>query len=69
MAKTAVATMQAAWDCRWSRPGYRVIGVPEQFQPEARWVCLRTGERRSIDSGECENCPHWQADGSRPTRH
>ena len=59
MATTAVATLQTAWDCRWSRLGYRVPGVPEQFQPETRWVCTRTGERRCIDTLECEQCPHW----------
>ena len=61
MAITAVATLQTAWDCRWSRPGYRVAGVQEQFQPETRWVCcIRTGERRCIDTSECEQCPHWE---------
>ena len=62
MSKTAVATMQSAWDCRWSRPGYRVAGVPEELQPETAWVCLRTGERRCINPEECEHCPHWEAE-------
>ena len=65
MATTAVATLQTAWDCRWSRPGYRVPGVQEQFQPETRWVCTRTGERRCIDALECEQCPHWEYDDRR----
>ena len=60
MATTAVATLQTVWDCRWSRAGYRVAGVPEQFQPETRWICTRTGERRNIDTAECEACPHWE---------
>ena len=60
MATTAVATLQTAWDCRFSRPGYRVPGVPEHFQPETRWICTRTGERRCIDALECERCPHWE---------
>jgi hypothetical protein len=60
MARTAVATLQTAWDCRWSHPGYRVAGVQEQFQPETRWICTRTGERRRIDPAECEQCPHWE---------
>jgi hypothetical protein len=64
MATTAVATLQTAWDCRWSRLGYRVTGVPEQFQPETLWVCLRAGERRCINAEECENCPHWEADAA-----
>jgi hypothetical protein len=65
MATTAVATLQTAWDCRWSRPGYRVTGVPDQFQPETLWICTRTGERRCIDAAECEHCPHWEFE-SRP---
>jgi hypothetical protein len=68
MARTAVMTMQTAWDCRWSRPGYRVRGVPDHLQPETRWVCLRTGERRCIESEECEECPHWEADEIRSVK-
>jgi hypothetical protein len=68
MAISAVATIQTAWDCRWSRPGYRVRGVPDHLQPETFWVCLRTGERRCIDAAECETCPHWQADTTRPVQ-
>jgi hypothetical protein len=66
---TAVATLQAASDCRWSRPGYRVAGVVEQFQPETRWVCTRTGERRCIDAIECEQCPYWESADRRPEPH
>jgi hypothetical protein len=69
MATTAVATLQAAWDCRWSRPGYRVAGVVEQFQPETRWVCTRTGERRCIEASECEQCPHWEYADRRSDLH
>ena len=29
MAKTAIATLQTAWDCKWSRPGFRLAGVEE----------------------------------------
>jgi hypothetical protein len=65
MATSTVATLQAAWDCRWSRPGYRVAGVPDQFQPETRWICTRTGERRCIDVAECERCPHWEFESRR----
>ena len=57
--------MQTVWDCRWSRHGYRVVGVPDAFQPEALWVCLRTGDRRNISDEECERCPHWEADPKR----
>jgi hypothetical protein len=45
MARTATMTLQTIWDCRWSRPGYRVIGVDEHRQPEKLWVCVRRGER------------------------
>ena len=54
MATTVAATLQTAWDYRWSRPAYRVEGVPEPFQPETP----RTGERRCIDAAECEHCRH-----------
>ena len=57
---------QTVWDCRWSRRGYRVFGVPELFQPEAPWVCLRTGDRRNVSDEECEGCPHWEG---RPGAH
>jgi hypothetical protein len=40
----ATATLQTIWDCRWSRPGYRVLGVPDHLQPEKLWVCIRRGE-------------------------
>ncbi len=60
MQKTAVAAMQTVWDCRWSRPGYRLIGVEEPHQPESVWVCVRTGVRRPVDNGECEHCPWWE---------
>ena len=43
MAVTAVATLQAVWDCKWSRPGYRLSRVAEREQPETAWVCVRTG--------------------------
>jgi hypothetical protein len=52
--------MQTVWDCRWSRRGYRVFGVPDAFQPEALWVCLRTGDRRNVSQEECERCPQWE---------
>ena len=59
MSATSDATFQTIWDCRWSRPGYRVINVLDQFQPEKRWVCVRTAERRGVTEEECDNCPHW----------
>ena len=55
------ATLQTIWDCRWSRPGYRLIGIEDHLQPEKLWVCVRAGGRRSVTEEECENCPFWQA--------
>jgi hypothetical protein len=65
MATTSIAALQTIWDCKWSRVGYRVVGVPEQLQPETPWVCIRAGERRGVTEEECENCPHWEADPAR----
>jgi hypothetical protein len=62
---TAVATLQTAWDCRWSRPGYRLTGAQEADQPEPLWVCIRTGGRTPIRGVECEACPHWERDDAR----
>jgi hypothetical protein len=56
--ETATRTV---WDCRWSRPGYRLFGVKEHLQPENLWVCVRQGERRSVTEEECEKCSHWEA--------
>jgi len=61
MAITTVATLQTIWDCKWSRPGYRVVGVVDNFQPEKPWVCIRKGDRLAVTEEECENCPHWEA--------
>jgi hypothetical protein len=66
MAHTAVATLQATWDCRWSRPGHHITGVPEHHQPDTRWVCVRDGHRRHITTGDCESCPHWEMDEPEP---
>lgn len=52
------APPQAVWNCAWSRPGYRLIGVDDEFQPESLWVCVR-GERRDVTEKECETCEHW----------
>ena len=58
--RTCVATFQTVWDCRWSRPGHRVVGVDESQQPESRWVCIYNGQRRPVRDEECETCDHWQ---------
>jgi hypothetical protein len=60
MAKTAVATLQTVWDCRWSRPGFRLSGVSERLQPESLWVCIRTGGRLPVTNERCETCAHWE---------
>jgi hypothetical protein len=62
MAATATATLNTAWDCKWSRPGYRLTGVPDQFQPETVWICLRTGERDPVVESKCETCAFWEHD-------
>ena len=48
MARTAVATQQTVWDCRFSRPGFRLFGVAEVQQPEKLWVCTRNGRRVGV---------------------
>jgi hypothetical protein len=65
MARTAVATLQTVWDCRWSRPGYRLSCVKEALQPESVWVCVRTGRRQAVTDAQCEECPHWELDDRR----
>lgn len=65
MAKTIVATLQTAWDCRWSRPGFRLSGVNETLQPESVLVCVRTGRRQPVTDATCESCPHWELEDYR----
>ena len=36
MAVTAVATLHPVWDCKWSRPGYRLSRVAEPRAAGAR---------------------------------
>ena len=60
MSQTTTATLQTIWDCRWSRPGYRLFGVEDHLQPEKLWVCVRTGERRGVTEEECDRCPSWE---------
>ena len=62
MARTAVAIAQSIWSCRWSRPGYRITGVEDQFQPEPTWICIRDGVRAVIPEGKCETCERWEPD-------
>ena len=65
MTHTILATQQTIWDCRWSRPGHRLTGVNDAEQPEALWVCVRTGKRRGVDEHECARCPDWATDEQR----
>ncbi len=60
MPTTTTATLQTIWDCRFSRPGYRLFGVEDHLQPEKLWVCVRGGERRGVTEEECEACPEWR---------
>ena len=62
MSHIAAATVQNVWDCRYSRPGYRLTHVDDHEQPETVWVCIRTGRRRAVSDAECESCPHWVQD-------
>jgi len=66
MPATAAATLQTIWDCRWSRPGYRIHGVQDHFRPETLWVCVRRGDRRCLNEDDCADCPHWEELPVRP---
>jgi hypothetical protein len=60
---TSIGTLQATWDCRWSRLSRRLHGVGGHEQPEALWVCVRPPEpRRCVTEEECEQCEFWEAE-------
>jgi hypothetical protein len=61
--QTRVAVLQTPWDCRFSRPGYRLTNVRDEHQPESPWVCVR-GEsvRRPVTEPECATCAFWEMD-------
>jgi hypothetical protein len=65
MARTAIATKQTPWECKWSRPGFRLAGLDESHQVESVWVCVRTGQRRPLSATTCDHCPYWQMDDFR----
>jgi hypothetical protein len=67
MSATAIATLQTIWDCKWSRPGWRVSGLPDALQPEPLWVCTRSGRREGVSETVCEGCPFWEFEESRGT--
>ena len=67
MARTAIATLQPVWDCRWSQPGHRLADVSDAVRRETLWVCTREGHRRNIDEHECATCAHWQREDATVT--
>jgi hypothetical protein len=64
MPVTAVATLQGVWDCKWSRPGYRLSRVSDRDQPESQWVCVREGKRTEVGEAQCGCCPFWDHDST-----
>jgi hypothetical protein len=64
MARTAIATLQTIWDCKWSRPGFQVPGVAAPREPASLWCCVRDGRRKDVSEEQCEKCPHWERDES-----
>lgn len=65
MTRTAIATVQRMRDCIWSRPGIQLSGLELELQPEAPWVCVRTGGRVATSEAACEHCPYWACDDFR----
>jgi hypothetical protein len=65
MTRIAVLPAQTIWGCRWSRPGYRIAGLPDQSQPEPTWICIRDGVRQAIPEGKCETCERWEPDDAK----
>jgi hypothetical protein len=64
MAQAEVMTVQAIWDCGWSRPGYLPNGIATVEYPEGSWVCVRPAGnvvRRAVTEAQCATCPNWQA--------
>jgi hypothetical protein len=59
MARTAIATLQTPWDCKWSRFGR--VHASRSGPAEGLWVCVYPeGTRRSIHPSECEGCHHFE---------
>jgi hypothetical protein len=60
MSRTAIATLQTPWDCRWSRFG-RTRSTGSNTGAEGLWVCVYgDGARRPIRDSDCETCPNWE---------
>jgi len=60
METTSIALIRTVRNCRWSRHGYRVSGVPDELQPETPWVCVRSGDRLPVRAQDCDDCRHWE---------
>ena len=59
MSRTAIATLQTPWDCKWSRFGR--IHASRSTPAEGLWVCVYPdGTRHSINPVECETCGHFE---------
>jgi hypothetical protein len=64
MARTAIATLQTVWDCKWSRPGFQMLALAEPRASGTLWFCVRSGRRKDVTDEQCEKCPHWERDDS-----
>jgi hypothetical protein len=55
---------KAPWNCRWSRVGHQVIGIPQEDQPEGLWLCARLSNLypRHVTEEECAGCQFWEPD-------
>ena len=63
MSRVVFVEKQTIWDCRWSQPGYGVLGTPLYPHQERLWLCVRRPHaERVITEKECETCSHWQAE-------
>jgi hypothetical protein len=51
---TLAPRVRRIWDCRWSRPGYQLGGLPRARQLELVWLCDRPKERpRPVEEWDC----------------
>lgn len=63
IARTAIATLQTPWDCKWTRVAYRQSGIPPYKVNEQMWMCVRApGALRPVTEQDCEACPEWEKD-------
>jgi hypothetical protein len=59
MARTAIATLQTVWGCRWSQPLLHLERPGVITHLEETWVCTRDGQPHVIDPHNCETCPFF----------